>query len=108
MTSIEDNDKYVVYHGIEDGAAIFSLFTRDPDLDFDRAVRRMTMDPDDVPPETEFEDHFWVEIEENEIVTLQFDPEFTEEKKETYKEVEKIHQEMQEASRQELNDDDNE
>ncbi len=106
MSQGEDNDKYVVYHGIKEGAAIFSLFRRDPDLEYDRPVRRVTMDPDDVSSETEFEDHFWVEIEENEIVDLQFDPEFTKKKKDKYQEVEDIHKEMQEIGRQELHDDD--
>lgn len=76
MTSIEENDKYVVYHGIEDGAAIFSLF--DTNYESDRLVRRMTTAPDLVPDETEYQDHFWVQIDDGEISELRFDPKLTE------------------------------
>lgn len=62
------------------------------------------MVPEDVPDGTEFEDHFWVEIEDGEITALQFDPELTEQKREKYQAAEEIHRKMQELSRQASND----
>lgn len=94
---------YVVYTGIEDGAATFVLCERDDDRD--RSIRRLTLPPEDVPEGTSIEDHFWVEIDENgEIIELQFDPSFTAQKSEEYQDAVETHKQIQERERQRLDD----
>lgn len=76
MTEEEDNDKYVVYTGIEDGAATFSLY------DNGGIITQLTISPDDVPPGTDIGDHFWVDLDEaDDIAELYFDPQLTTQKK---------------------------
>lgn len=105
---MEEKDKYVVYTGIEDGAATFALFEIDHDkyFDSDRLVGQIAIDPENVPEGTESEDHFWVELnEDKEITELQFDPELTKKKlAEAQDSVEKFKQ-LQEREKQRLNDD---
>lgn len=52
MSSIADKDTYGVYTGIEDGAATFALF------DDGGIVGRTAMAPEELPDDTENEDHF--------------------------------------------------
>lgn len=92
-------DKYAVYHGTKEGVADFALY------DEGGIIRGETMDPEDVPAGTEYQDHFWVEIEDREIVELQFDPELTEKKKKEYQDVAEAHKQMQKLSRQERDED---
>lgn len=74
---MSENDKYVVYTGIEDGAATFALYERASDRD--RGVRGLAIPPEDVPAGTENGDHFWVDLDENgKINNLYFDEELTE------------------------------
>lgn len=95
-----EQDKYVVYHGIEDGAATFGLY------DDEGAVRRVTMSPDEVPAGTEIGDHFWVELnEDSEISKLKFDSEFTDKKQEQYQEAVDKFKQMQEMGRQKMEED---
>jgi hypothetical protein len=100
MSSIADKDTYGVYTGIEDGAATFALF------DDGGIVGRTAMAPEDLPVNTENGDHFWVEIEDGDIVELQFDPELTAQSQEEAQDAVETHRKMQELGRQELNDDD--
>lgn len=58
-------------------------------------VRGVTMTPEAILEGTEYQDHFWVKMENEEIVELEFDPEFTEKKKEEYRDVAETHKRMQ-------------
>lgn len=84
MSSIENKDKYVVYHGWVEGEAPFVLFDRDHDEDYERPklVGGVWVDQEDVPAGAEYQDHFWVELDEDgEITALKYDSELTAEKK---------------------------
>lgn len=90
---IMKEDKYVVYHGMKEGMADFALY------DKGGIIRGVTMDPEEVPTEIEYQDHFWVEIEDGDIVNLQFDSELTEKKKEEYQNAAEIHEQMRNLSK---------
>jgi hypothetical protein len=98
MSSIADKDTYGVYTGIEDGAATFALF------DDGGIVGRTAMAPGDLPDDTDNGDHFWVEIEDGDIVELQYDPELTAHSQEEAQDAVKTHRKMQELGRQQLDD----
>lgn len=97
---MSDGDKYVVYTGIEDGAATFSLY------DDGGVVTRLTMTPEDVPSGTEIGDHFWVDHdEENDIVRLRFDPDYTSQKQEKARTAVRKYRELQKSDGKELSED---
>lgn len=105
MSPIEDKDKYVVYTGIEDGAATFALYERTSDRD--KGVRSLAMPPEDVPAEPENGDHFWVDLDENgEIEDLYFDEEFTNKKEDKYQETVNEFKKLQERDRKKIDEND--
>lgn len=100
----EENNKYVVYTGIEDGAATFALYERASDRD--RGIRGLAIPPEDVPEDTKNGDHFWVDLDEDgEINELYFDAEFTNEKQEGYQETVEKFNKLQNRDRKELGGD---
>lgn len=106
MTQEEDNDKYVVYNGLEDGAATFSLYDRS--YEPERIVDRITMRPQDVPEGAEIEDHFWVDLDEDgTIIRMDFDPEFTEKKQEEAQAGVDTFRELKKQEEQQSDNDDN-
>lgn len=104
MSPVEDKDKYVVYHGIEDGAATFSLF--DTNYENDRLVRQITLLPNEIPDGIEYQDHFWVQIEDGEIVELQFDSELTEQKLAEAQDAAEVFEKWQEMDEQKRTEED--
>lgn len=104
MSPIEDKDKYVVYNGIEEGMATFSLCDRN--YEEDRIVDQIAIPPEDVPEGTEYQDHFWVDLnEKGEIIEMRYDPEFTAQKTSEYQEAVDMFQKMQDQEKQRLDDD---
>lgn len=98
MSSIVDKDTYGVYTGIEDSAATFALF------DDDGTVGRTAMAPEDLPDDTDNGDHFWIEIEDGDIMGLQYDPELTAQRQAKAHDAVGTHRKMQELGRQQLDD----
>lgn len=75
-----------MYNDIEREKASFLLYDIDYGWDYDRPrlIRGITMEPDDVPEEVEYQDIFWMGLdEEDEITELEFDPKLIEQKKNT-------------------------
>lgn len=96
-----DEDKYVVYTGIEDGAATFSLY------DNGGVITQLTMTPDNVPSRVEIGDHFWIDVNEEGIIgELRFDAELTSQKQEATQTSVKKYRELQKRDGNELNKDD--
>lgn len=98
MSPIEDKDKYVVYSGTEDDTAIFLLCNEDG------IIRRTTMDPQEVPEGTEYLDHFWVKVRDEEIAELQFDQELTSQMSDEYQSTIETFKKMQEHDREKLDE----
>jgi hypothetical protein len=95
-----DEDRYVVYTGIEGSGATFSLY------DDGGVMTQLTMTPEEVPSGTEIGDHFWVDHdEESDIVRLRFDSDFTAQKREEARTAVRKYQELQKNDREELSED---
>lgn len=111
MSPIADKDKYVVYNGIENEMATFLLFERDHDGDSDRprGVRGIRMEPNNVPDGIEYQEHFWVELDDDgEIVALEPAPEIDEQKKKDYQNAADTYDEWQEREKRKWGETDGE
>lgn len=98
---MSDKNKYVVYTGIEDSAATFTLY------DSGGPVRQVAMSPDQIPEGTEYQDHFWVQIEDGNIASFKFDSELTEQKREENQDAVEMYKDWQEYDKETRNRDDN-
>jgi beta-lactamase superfamily II metal-dependent hydrolase len=105
------NDRYVVYHGSEDGAATFGLYDTDHDRGYDRprAMGQVAVAPEALPAEFDIGDHFWVDIDDTQqsrgINAVRFGPDLTERKAVEYQVAEETYGEMQEWGRKRLRED---
>jgi hypothetical protein len=100
-TRMVDKGKYVVYTGIEDGAATFSLY------DDGGVVTQLTTSPKDIPSRTEIGDHFWVDhAVKGDTIELRFDSEFTSQKQEEAQTAVRKYRELQKSDRKKLGKDD--
>lgn len=97
---MSDKDRYVVYTGVEDGAATFSQY------DDSGVVTQLTMTPEEVPSGTEIGDHFWVDPdEESGVVRLRSDPDFTSQKQKEAQTAVRKYRELQKSDEKELSED---
>lgn len=96
-----EEDTYVVYTGIEDGAATFSLY------DDGGVVTQLTISQKYVPSGTDIGDHFWIDlVQDDGIVNLRSDSEYTAQKQEEAQTTVKKYRELQEHDRANLNEND--